>query len=118
MNNIITWVNMSNTKITLSKSQWEKIGITAGFSGPSEPSAPLSRDGRPIRPYSLKLHQIEEKPLSCLWWELRSHGFFPLEKIEARITEYVRALGGEFSFWKLRGAIPEFKDLPAPIIAD
>lgn len=83
----------------------------------------LSRDGRPIHPYRLKKHQIKEHPLTCLWWELRYHGFQPLEALEGQVMAAMReskvaakreSEAGDF--WDIRAKLQELAGFPAPVI--
>jgi len=69
-------------------------------------------------PYQLNSHQIAVNPLSCLWWELRHHGFGPLDSLGARVMAAYRENRGSWDFWALRGRVPELSDRPKPEIKE
>lgn len=53
-------------------------------------------------------------PLSCLWYELKWHGYGPDDALELVVLKALR--GGGFDFWKLRARIRELTQMPAPVV--
>lgn len=75
----------------------------------------LKRDDRTVTPYSLKQHQIANKPLSCLWYELKWHGYGPSDaELERVVLEALRDCS--FDFWKIRARIHELRKMPRPAV--
>lgn len=76
----------------------------------------LTRDGRDMVPYPLNAYQVQQMPLTCLWFELRWHGFGPFENLEGAVAEALRG-AGTFDFYELRQRIPELAGAPKPTVA-